>query len=691
MFGQPQIVIAREIDHLAAADRGGGRRRPFHHLEVRIRQPQVAQLVGNLADLPILGQRRETEHLLRDFARRDGAQFVGRQVNLDAVGHLGDGPHRGKDVVREACPVMIFDRRDNLHPFQRIEIEFEDIGVELDLPGPVFGNLADLVHHHLHGALPHHGVGNGQPFGVGPGRFELGTAQFDALDLLRDLHFVPGDPPFEHRQRVVQEVLAAGMPLDLAARGLGDRAAANQRHPIDRHLVFDGHLAANGGDDLGQLFAFGPRGLRDDDQPFAPRHFGHHGGGRHPFQQIVALLNRLLDILRVAIHPADDEHVLQAAGDEQLAVVQEAEVAGPQERPFLGIGNVGVKDRLGRFRVAPISLRDARAADPHLAHFVRGTFLEGVGVDDQNFLVRQCIATTDQHPRAVVVRVGLDHLMSVERIPIDGMNDRRILLHPARDNQRRFGHPVARVKCLAAESARFECLGEPFEGLGPYRLGAVESEFPTAQVELLALLGRDLLHAQLVGEIGPSAHRALVFRDRPEPAEWLLQEGHRRHQHVWLADLHRLQHPADQPHVVVHRQPETGPHAPRMFECVRNERRVVDHVPVREHHPLGRSGRARGVLQKGERVGADFGVLPHFGLGQFYPVDVDPVDRLQPGRLFEHRLHPLVDVRDGQGDLGLGVVRNRLNADHIPVASRRISRHRHHPGIQTAKKRSDEI
>ena len=57
-------------------------------------------------------------------------------------------------------------------------------------------------------------------------------------------------------------------------------------------------------------------------------------------------LGRLLDVLRIVVAAADDDHVLEPAGDEQLAVVHEAEVAGPQEAAFVA-GDAGAEHLVG--------------------------------------------------------------------------------------------------------------------------------------------------------------------------------------------------------------------------------------------------------------------------------------------------------------------------------------------------------
>ena len=53
-------------------------------------------------------------------------------------------------------------------------------------------------------------------------------------------------------------------------------------------------------------------------------------GGAIGFFSMLAL-DRLFDVLRIAIHAADDDQILEASRDEQLARVQESQVAGPQK------------------------------------------------------------------------------------------------------------------------------------------------------------------------------------------------------------------------------------------------------------------------------------------------------------------------------------------------------------------------
>mmetsp|Transcript_15486 Transcript_15486/g.36886 ORF Transcript_15486/g.36886 Transcript_15486/m.36886 type:complete len:256 (+) Transcript_15486:2697-3464(+) len=78
-----------------------------------------------------------------------------------------------------------------------------------------------------------------------------------------------------------------------------------------------------------------------------------HGEGRAAAgsHDVTLGLDGLLNVLRDVLAPPDDDHVLGAAGDEELALVEEAGVAGPQEGPFL-LGCLGGAREAGLERLA---------------------------------------------------------------------------------------------------------------------------------------------------------------------------------------------------------------------------------------------------------------------------------------------------------------------------------------------------
>ena len=84
-----------------------------------------------------------------------------------------------------------------------------------------------------------------------------------------------------------------------------------------------------------------PLDLLHDDQLLAAVGFHRERRAAIGPQPRMALLHRPLDVLRIVVHAVDDDQVLQPAGDEQFAVLQEPQVAGAEERPFAGVASAG--------------------------------------------------------------------------------------------------------------------------------------------------------------------------------------------------------------------------------------------------------------------------------------------------------------------------------------------------------------
>ncbi len=226
---------------------------------------------------------------------------------------------------------------------------------------------------------------------------------------------------------------------------------------------------------------------------------------------------------------------------------------------------------------------------------------------------------------------------------------------------------------------------------GPNRLRPVEGHPPTAQIEGFSLFGSDLANAKVVSEIGSAAGGAAESRDRRQPAVRLLQEAHGRDQDVRPPYVERLQNAADQPHVVIARQPEDALSRAAVLERIRNQRRVVNQIRVVQHDALGRAGRARGVLQEGQRVAVDVGHAPvplhlrrHLAGGQ-------PGKLLQVRRFIDQRHHPVQHQVGRQGHAGIGIVGNGLNAIQRAISPGRIHRHGDHPCIDATEKGRNEL
>lgn len=72
----------------------------------------------------------------------------------------------------------------------------------------------------------------------------------------------------------------------------------------------------------------------NDHQPLPTFDVDDYRGAQCPGREPrVAFFGRVFDILWVVVQPVDDDQVFEPAGDEQFAVAQKAEIAGPQNGP----------------------------------------------------------------------------------------------------------------------------------------------------------------------------------------------------------------------------------------------------------------------------------------------------------------------------------------------------------------------
>ncbi len=112
-----------------------------------------------------------------------------------------------------------------------------------------------------------------------------------------------------------------------------------------RHDVVPGDdRLADEPDNVGDVdaVAVGALDLLDDDEPFRVGLIAdREGRAAVATQRRVRLLDGILDILRIVIGAADDDDVLDAAGDVQLAgIVEETEIAGAQPASAILAGTV---------------------------------------------------------------------------------------------------------------------------------------------------------------------------------------------------------------------------------------------------------------------------------------------------------------------------------------------------------------
>ena len=115
------------------------------------------------------------------------------------------------------------------------------------------------------------------------------------------------------------------------------------------------------------------------------------------------------------------------AGDEQLAVLQEAQVAGAQEGPFAGVLQIGAERALGLLGALPVALRHARARRPRSRR--PGRRAGGSAFSGSTITIRWSSRLPPQPTSSRTPSSsgqGVDHLVALQRLGVEGANHGRL-------------------------------------------------------------------------------------------------------------------------------------------------------------------------------------------------------------------------------------------------------------------------
>ncbi len=478
-----------------------------------------------------------------------------------------------------------------------------------------------------------------------------------------------GPPDSDRLQLAGEEGLAAGLALDLAARRLGQPAGGQEDDLPGIDLVLlDQPLAdvAHHGVEVRRRFGLD---LVDDDEALLALRLQGEGRPAAGPERRMALFDRELQVLRVAVDALEDDEILESPGDEELAVAEESQVAGAEVRPLAGIGGIAGITGTGEPRLEdlgallgprPIAGGDARPLNPDFADLVGRPAGERLGIDDRDLLPGKHGAAAD-HPAgfhaSIDCGIDFDHPVTIELGARERQHPGRLEIGVPRDVGGALREPEGGIERRAAKAVGAEGGDEAVEGLGAHRLGAVEGEAQARKIEPGALLGRDPAGAEVVGEIGSEGGARAVAGDRLQPPHRPADEGFRRQQDGRRPLVERLQHAEDQAEVVKQGKPGDA-RGERPLPEAGEGRQVVHRVAVVDHDAPRRPRRARGVHEKSEVVGGGAGGDPRRRvvlLGDsavFEVVGPQPDEVRQVRRTMEERLRRGEHGGGGQGHPG---------------------------------------
>ena len=187
-------------------------------------------------------------------------------------------------------------------------------------------------------------------------------------------------------------------------------------------------------------------------------------------QRVVAVLHRRLDVFGVVIAAADDDEILQAPRNKQLAVQVEAEVTGAQERPAPGAREKCVERLFCFGRLTPIAPSDAAAGQPDLPDLVGRARPAGRRIHDDGLVVGLGVAATHERRRVRILRCDGDYAVFTQCVAVQVPHHRCGSVRFSRNQQGGFGHAVHGIERLRPEAGRGEGVDEPLQGCGANRL-----------------------------------------------------------------------------------------------------------------------------------------------------------------------------------------------------------------------------
>ena len=232
----------------------------------------------------------------------------------------------------------------------------------------------------------------------------------------------------------------------------------------------------------------------------------------------VTLFHRQFNIVGVKVAATDDDQILQATGDKQLAIFQESQIPGAEKRSLTGIFQVGLEScvrfpRVGSNSPESRSGRTPRFRPPHRVH-------KESTIPDRTMTIsgiEQGVATSDQCPHILLLVGGLHDAVLFKRCHLCRAEHGLIFQKPAGNHQRGFGESITRIEEARAETTGGKGRRKPFHGVRADWLRAVVSHIPTAEVESFTLLRSNPASAQFIGEIGAAADGGFVARNGLEP------------------------------------------------------------------------------------------------------------------------------------------------------------------------------
>ncbi len=253
-------------------------------------------------------------------------------------------------------------------------------------------------------------------------------------------------------------------------------------------------------------------------------------------------------------------------------------------------------------RAAQVALHQRRAAHPETSDAALGQ-RRAAGAPDLDREAGERGAHGDQFRALSAARIDLARAAGVSQgLRIEVASGERAVQSGEGDGETRFGETVDRREGFRAQAPAAEARVEASHHVGRDGLRPVERHAPAREVDAVELVVRDALEAEAVGEVRGRRHHAAVARDGPQPE---CRPGHEelgRNQRQLGCRVLRREHAADEPHVVVERQPGHAARFGASLPVLVERSDLGEDRPMGQCHGLGIDRRAGGELHEGEVI-----------------------------------------------------------------------------------------
>ena len=302
------------------------------------------------------------------------------------------------------------------------------------------------------------------------------------------------------------------------------------------------------------------------------------------------------DVLWIVVLARDKKNILDAAGDDELAIALRTEVAGVDK-------SVGSPARGGHRRILVITRAHIVAADENAAdHPFRCCIALLIGNPDLAPAYRR--ADADQFHR--VLRVGgdrPDHVTRAQGAAREMLDGQRGVHRGKRHGEARLGQAVYREHRIGTQLRGSQRCGELAAQVGGDWFGAVEDDPDRRQVERggSGLVVR--LQIVLVSEVGRTGNADPMLAGLGEPQAGPAHEKRRRHQPVVDAREQWRQVKSDEAHVVRQWHPRQARIMGARSDRAGDRVDVGCQIAVRQDHALRLAGGAGRELNERDVVG----------------------------------------------------------------------------------------